>query len=90
MPRESEQEPAAAPEPAYPRYRSHYLPRTRRGWIAVVLFLGMMALAQPPMVHKFANRIEPTVLGVPFLYVYLLIVYCGLIAVLIWARIKEV
>lgn len=90
MPRESEQDLAATPEPAYPRYRSHYLPRTRRGWIAVVLFLGMMALAQPPVVHTFANRVEPTVLGVPFLYAYLMIVYCGLIAVLIWARIEEI
>jgi hypothetical protein len=48
-----------------------------------------MALAQPPLVYVIANRIEPTVLGVPFLYAYLLVIYCGLIGVLIWARRKE-
>jgi len=89
MPRKSEQEPTAVPESVYPRYRSHYLPRTRRGWIVVVLFLGLMLLAQPPLVHTLANRIEPRVLGIPFLYVYLLVVYCGVIAVLIWARLRE-
>lgn len=44
-----------------------------------------MALAQPPIVHTMANRVEPWVLGLPFLYAYLLVVYCALIAVLLWA-----
>jgi len=70
----------------YPSYRSHYLPRTRRGWIAVVLFLGLLSLAQPPIVHTIANRIEPRVFGIPFLYTYLLLIYCCLITVLLWAR----
>lgn len=86
MNREREQRQGTAPGEGYPRYRSHFRPRTRRGWIAVALFLGLLALAQPPLVHSVANRIEPWVLGVPFLYAYLLLVYCGLITVLIWAQ----
>jgi hypothetical protein len=66
-------------------FRSHFLPRTREGWIAVVLFFGLFALVEPPFVHSFANRVEPWVLGLPFLYTYLLVLYVALIAVLIWA-----
>jgi hypothetical protein len=51
----------------------------------VVLFLGLFALVEPPFVHSFANRVEPWVLGFPFLYTYLLVLYGALIAVLIWA-----
>ena len=69
----------------YPVYRSHFLPRTRPGWIAVILFVGLFALTQPPFVYVLANRIEPQLLGVPFLYTYLLVIYFALIAVLIWA-----
>jgi hypothetical protein len=85
---QSDQNPATAPEPEYPRYRSHFRPRTWRGWVAVVLFLGILALAQPPLVNTIANRIEPLVLGMPFLYAYLLVIYCALIAVLLWAQHK--
>ncbi len=74
----------------YPRYRSHYRPRTRNGWIAVVGFLAFFALTQPPFVHTLANRIAPTVFGMPFLYVYLLIIYVALIGILIWAQRKGV
>ena len=70
----------------YPEYRSHYRPRTRDGWIAVVLFVALFALTQPPFVHVLANRIAPWVLGLPFLYAYLLVIYFALIAVLIWAQ----
>jgi len=52
--------------------------------VAVVLFLVLLALAEPPVVHSWANRIEPWVLGVPFLYAYLLVVYLALIGVLLW------
>ena len=65
--------------------RSHYLPRTREGWVAVALFLLVFALVEPPIVHLLANRIEPWVMGVPFLYAYLLLAYLALIGVLIWA-----
>lgn len=65
--------------------RSHYLPRSRDGWIATILFLVLMALAQPPVVHGVVNRIEPWILGMPFLYAWLLGVYVLMIAVLLWA-----
>ncbi len=54
-----------------------------------MLFSGLLALTQPPAVYAIANRIEPWLLGVPFLYGYLLIIYCALIAVLFWAQRKE-
>lgn len=72
------------PVPVTPPVRSHWIPRTRAGRWATGLFLVLMALAQPPAVH-LADRTEPWVLGVPFLYAYLLAVYAGMIAVLIWA-----
>lgn len=78
------------PEPggggdAQARRPSHYRPRTRAGWTALLLFGLLMVLAQPPVVHGIVNRIEPWILGMPFLYAYLLVVYTALIAVLVWA-----
>jgi len=70
--------------------RSHWWPRTRDGRIAVILFLALFALVQPPFVHGFANRIEPRILTMPFLYFYLLIIYIALIAVLLWAQRRKV
>jgi hypothetical protein len=69
-----------------PQRRSHWWPRTGRGRIGLVGFLGTLALAQPPIVFVVANRIEPMVLGVPFLYAYLTGVYVLLLAVmlLVW------
>jgi len=67
-----------------PTPRSHYLPRTRDGWIGVVLFLLLFALVEPPVVHGLSNRVEPWIFGVPFLYAYLLVIYFLLIGVLIW------
>ena len=72
----------------YPVYPSHYRPRTTLGRIAVVLFLGLFALTQPPFVHGVANRIEPWIVGFPFLYFYLLALYTALIAVLFWMHWK--
>lgn len=69
-----------------PVKQSHFRPRSRDGWIAVIAFVGLMLLAQPPFVFRFANRIEPWVLGMPFLYAWLLAVYMALIGVLLWAR----
>jgi choline-glycine betaine transporter len=71
---------------SYPDYPSHYRPRTRAGWIALVVFLALMSLAEPPIVTSWANRIEPWVFGMPFLYSYLLVVYVALICVLLWAQ----
>lgn len=70
--------------------RSHYLPRTWTGRVAAVAFLACMALAQPPVVHGFADRIEPWVLGMPFLFAYLLGVYLLMIGVLIWTARRRV
>jgi hypothetical protein len=47
-------------------------------------FLVCLALAQPPVV-LLANRIEPRILALPFLYVWLLAAYVGMIAALIYA-----
>jgi len=66
-------------------YRSHLLPRTGEGWVAVLLFLGLFALVEPPFVYSLANRVEPWLLGFPFLYTYLLVLYSAIICVLIWA-----
>jgi len=70
---------------SYPRYRSHFVPRTRDGWVATVLFVVLFLCTQPPIVFMVANRIEPVIFGLPFLYVYLLVLYTALITVLIWA-----
>jgi len=70
--------------PSYPSYRSHLLPRTRDGRVAVALFLALLALAEPPVVHSLVNRVEPWVAGLPFLYAWLLVVYVLMIGVLLW------
>lgn len=69
----------------YPRYRSHFMPRSTAGRWATGAFLALMLLAEPPIVFVAANRIRPWLLGLPFLYVYLLFVYAALIGVLIVA-----
>jgi hypothetical protein len=69
-----------------PVKQSHFLPRSGRGWIGVIGFLGLLALAQPPIVFRFANRIEPWILGLPFLYAWLLGVYVAMIGVLFWVQ----
>ena len=64
---------------------NHFRPRTRDGRNAVWLFLALFAFTQPPLVFAVANRTEPWLLGFPFLYLYLLLIYLALIAVLVWA-----
>ncbi len=72
-------------------FRSHYLPRSRAGWIAVLAFLSLMALVQPPLVFWVEARFGSAwVLGMPFLYVYLGVVYFALIGILLWALRKAV
>ncbi len=65
--------------------RSHLLPRTRQGRAAVVVFVVVFLLAMPPLTHTVWNRVEPWLLGVPFFFGVLLVIYCALIGVLIWA-----
>lgn len=68
--------------PSGPRLRSHYRPRTRRGAVAAALFIVLFLMAQPPLL-LLANRVEPSLAGMPFLYVYLLAVYAAQIGVLL-------
>jgi hypothetical protein len=71
--------------------RSHYLPRSRNGWVALVAFLGLMALVQPPIVFWVDSHLGSRwLLGLPFLYVYLGAVYFALIGVLLWALRRSV
>ncbi len=65
--------------------RSHFFPRTRDGRRATIAFLVLFLLAMPPMTHAVLNRTDPWIFGLPFFYVALLVVYCALILVLIWA-----
>jgi hypothetical protein len=58
---------------------SHYRPRTRRGWFFLAYFLVAFALTQWPFL-AWANRIYPLILGLPFLYAYLCIVYAAILA----------
>ncbi len=69
-----------------PARQSHFRPRSREGWIAILAFVGLMLLAQPPIVFAVANRIEPWILGMPFLYAWLLGVYLAMIGVLLWVQ----
>lgn len=61
------------------------MPRTGAGRAAVAVFLALFALTQPPVVHTVANRITPWILGMPFLYAWLLGAYLLLIGVLLAA-----
>ncbi len=72
-------------------FHSHYLPRSRSGRIAVLTFLGLMALVQPPIVFWVDTHFGSVwVLGMPFLYIYLGAVYFALIGVLLWAARRAV
>ena len=68
-----------------PTRQSHFIPRTRDGWIACISFLVIFLLAMPPVTHTFLDRTEPWILGLPVIYVTLFRVYTVLIGVLIWA-----
>lgn len=64
---------------------SHFVPRTRSGWIATICFLALFVLAMPPMTHMVLDRPDVSVVGVPFFFVSLLAIYTALIGVLVWA-----
>jgi hypothetical protein len=67
-----------------PSFRSHLVPRTRDGRIATLTFVVLFLLAMPPVTHWVLDRPEIRVLGMPFLYVALLVIYVALIVVLLW------
>jgi hypothetical protein len=50
----------------------------------------LLLMAEPPAVFAFANRIEPRIAGLPFLYAYLAIIYAGMVGVLVWAMRRRV
>ncbi len=70
------------------RPRSHWWPRTAAGRRVLVVFLVGLAAAQPPLVYLLANRVEPRLLGFPWLYVWLLGAYVVMIGALVaaWRR----
>lgn len=73
-----------------PDRRSHFLPRTRDGWVALTAFVALFALAMPPVTHSLLDRVEPWIAGVPFFFAALLVVYVALIGVLVWAYRRRV
>ena len=64
---------------------SRFLPRTRDGWIAATAFVALFLLAMPPLTHTLLDRAEPPVLGIPFFFAALFLIYSALIGVLVWA-----
>jgi hypothetical protein len=72
------------------RRRSHFVPRTRDGWIATIAFAALFLLAMPPVTHTVLNRVQPWILGLPFFYATLLVVYSALIGVLLWTLSRNV
>ncbi len=68
-----------------PGYRSHLVPRTREGWTATISFVVLFVLCMPPFTHTVLNRVEPTILGIPFFWVALFVIYTLLIGVLVRA-----
>lgn len=69
------------------RFRSHLWPRTAEGRRLAMTYVVATLLAQPPIV-LLANRIEPRVASMPFLYVWLGLAYTAMIAILwrAWRR----
>jgi len=75
---------------SHQRPTSHFVPRTREGWIATIAFLGIFLLAMPPVSHAVLDRPDVWVGGVPFFFVSLLAIYTLLIGVLAWALRKDI
>ncbi len=72
--------------PRHPRLPpSHLVPRTRAGRVASVLWLALFLCSMPPITHAVLDRPGQWVLGVPFFFASLLVVYTGLIVILLWA-----
>ncbi|MDH3269938.1 MAG: hypothetical protein OEN56_01320 [Gemmatimonadota bacterium] len=65
--------------------KSHFIPRTRDGWIATVSFVALFFLAMPPITHALWDRPESWIGGFPLFFVVLLAIYCALVGVLVWA-----
>ncbi len=76
------------PASRYVAFGSHYVPRTATGRGVVVAYLLLLAFAEWPLL-PWANRIEPTFLGFPFIFAYLGVIYVAKIAVLIYAARRQ-
>lgn len=63
---------------------SHFVPRTREGRVATVVYVVLFLVAMPPVTHVALDRSDVWIAGVPFFFAVLLLVYCALIGVLIW------
>ena len=75
---------------SYERPTSHFVPRTREGWIATIAFLAIFLLAMPPVSHAVLDRPDVWVGGVPVFFAGLLVIYTALIGVLVWALRKGI
>ena len=64
--------------------RSHLVPRTPAGRTATVAFIALFLLSMPPVTHTVLDRPETWILGVPFFFASLFVVYTALIGVLVW------
>ncbi len=65
-------------------FKSHFVPRSRTGKRVVLIILCLYLIIQWPIL-QLANRIEPFIFGIPFLYFYLLVIYLAIISVMIYA-----
>ncbi|MCG8606682.1 hypothetical protein MJD09_17065 [bacterium] len=70
-------------------FRSHLIPSTRRGKTVTIFIVCLYLLIQWPIL-SLVNRMHPFILGMPFLYFYLLVIYFCIIGVMIYACRKEV
>jgi apolipoprotein N-acyltransferase len=75
---------------SHQRPTSHFVPRTREGWIATIAFAGLFLLAMPPVSHRILDRPGTWVWGVPVLFFSLFVIYLLLIGVLVWALRKDI
>lgn len=70
--------------------KSHFRPRTREGWTATISFVVLFLLSMPPLTHTVWDRPDTWIAGWPSFFVYLLLIYSGLVGVLLWALRKGV
>lgn len=84
--------PGCACSPAMSRIppKSHFRPRTREGWTATIAFVVLFLLAMPPLTHAVWDQPDAWIVGWPAFFVVLLVIYCGLVGVLLWALRKGV
>jgi hypothetical protein len=65
--------------------KSHFVPRTREGRIVTGIYLFLFLCVMPPVTHRLLDRPDVWIGGVPFFFASLLVLYCLLICVVVWA-----